>query len=124
MKRYTKQTGFTLIEVLVALSIVSIALIGLIKSQSQSIKNLAYFKQKTISNLAASNLAIEKRIIKPSIGFSNGTYELGKQTWHWKAHTQPTPNTNIIKVSLSVFKDKTQLNNKNSSSKLEIYVQK
>lgn len=124
MKFNIRQAGFTLIEVLVALSIVSIALMGLVKSQSQSIQSLSYFKQKTLSNLVASNLAVEKRIVKPTLGFDQGTKKLGKQTWHWKTQTRPTPNTKIIQVSLSVFKDKKQANAKNPSSKLEIYVRK
>jgi len=124
MRKNLRQTGFTLIEVLVALSIISIALIGLIKLQSQSVKNLTYFKQKTLSNLVASNLAIEKRLIKPTLGRANGTYVLGKQTWHWKTQTRLTHNTNIIQISLSVFKDKAQIEAKNPLSKLEIYVQK
>ncbi|WP_369177956.1 type II secretion system minor pseudopilin GspI [Candidatus Thiodubiliella endoseptemdiera] len=124
MKQNIRKMGFTLIEVLVALSIVSIALIALIKLQSQSVKNLTYFKQKTLSNLVVSNLAVEKRLVKPALGFANGTYVLGKQTWHWKTHTKPTPNTKIIQVSISVFKDKVQLDAKNPLSALEIYVQK
>ena len=52
-----KLKAFTLIEVLVALSIVSIGLIALVKTESQQSLNLERLERKTIANLVVSNLS-------------------------------------------------------------------
>lgn len=120
-----KQQGFTLIEVLVALSITSVGLIGLIKAQTQSTQNIAILQQKTLANLVASNLAVEKRLGKQnSLGFKNGEYRLGKQIWYWQSNTNPTPNTDIVKLSLLVFTTKQRMSNKQPASQLELYLPK
>ena len=120
-----KQTGFTLIEVLVALSIASVGLIGLIKAQTQSTQNLEILQHKTLANLVASNLAVEMRLNhKHPLGFKNGEYQLGKQHWYWQSNTNQTPNAEIVKLSLSVFSSKQRMNDKQTSSQLDLYLNK
>jgi general secretion pathway protein I len=120
-----KQRGFTLIEVLVALSIASVGLIGLIKAQTQSVQNLTHLQQKTLASLVASNIAIEKRLSGPhTLGFKNGKYKMGKQTWYWQTNANSTPSADIIKLSLSVFASKQLMNDKNPASKIELYLAK
>ena len=117
--------AFTLIEVLVALSIVSIGLIALTKSESQQAQNLYRLEQKTIANLVASNLAVENRLIKNhSIGFKNGNYAMDNQIWHWQSNLNATPDDQILKLSLLVFADKKAMDNKNSTAQLELYLSK
>lgn len=120
-----KQLGFTLIEVLVALSISSIGLIALIKAQTQSAQNLQILQHKTLANLAASNLAVEMRLAsQSSLGFKNGEYQLAKQHWYWQSNTSSTPNSNIVKLSLSIFANKQKMSNKQPSSQLDLYLNK
>ena len=115
----------TLIELLVALSIVSIGLIALTKSESQQSQNLYRLEQKTIANLVASNLSVENRLKENhTIGFRNGNYPMGNYTWFWQINTSSTPNDDILKLSLNVYNSKKALNNKNSTSQLELFVSK
>ena len=120
-----KHKSFTLIEILVALSIVSIGLTVLIKAQSQQAQNLSHLEQKTIANLVTSNLALENRLRKNhTLGFSNGSYLLGNRTWYWQSNVNPTPDVDILKLSLSVFTDKKSMDDKQSISQLELYLPK
>ncbi len=120
-----KQKGFTLVEVLVALSIASIGLIGLIKAQTQSTINLEILQHKTLANLVVSNLAVEMRLgNQRNLGFKNGEYKLGKRHWYWQSNTIPTPDKNIVKLSLSVYSNKQKMNDKQSSSQLDLYLNK
>ena len=120
-----KKIAFTLIEVLVALSIVSIGLIALSKSESQQTQNLYRLEQKTIANLVVSNLAVENRLItNHSIGFKNGNYPMGNQIWHWQSNLNATPDDQILKLSLLVFVDKNAMENKNPIAQLELYLPK
>jgi general secretion pathway protein I len=120
-----RQRGFTLIEVLVALSIASIGLVALIKAQTQSTQNLQILQHKTLANLTASNLAIEMRLAnKASLGFKNGEYQLGKQRWYWQSNTNSTPNSNIVKLSLLIFANKQKMSDKQPSTQLDLYLNK
>jgi general secretion pathway protein I len=120
-----KKKSFTLIEVLVALSIVSIGLIALTKTESQQSQNLHRLEQKTIANLVASNLAVESRLKgNHSIGFSNGNYQLGNRTWYWQSNLNKTPNDQILKMLLLIYSDKKAMNKKKSIARLELYLAK
>ena len=119
------QKGFTLIEVLVALSIASVGLISLVKAQTQSTQNLSILQHKTLANLVVSNLAVEMRLNSQlPLGFKNGEYQLGKQHWYWQSKTNPTPNKDIVKLSLLVFTNKQKMSDKQASSQLDLYLNK
>ena len=78
-----------------------------------------------IANLVASNLSVENRLKENhTIGFRNGNYQMGNNTWYWQINTSSTPNDGILKLSLNVFNSKKALNNKNSTSQLELFVSK
>ena len=51
--RTNKAHGFTLIEVLLALSVIAIALTALLKATAQNIQNTHRIKEKTISHWIA-----------------------------------------------------------------------
>jgi general secretion pathway protein I len=54
--------GFTLIEVLMALAIVSIALAAIVRASSQSITNLGLLEKQSLAMLSAENRMAELRI--------------------------------------------------------------
>jgi general secretion pathway protein I len=119
------QKGFTLIEVLIALAIVSISALGLSKLSDQSIKHSSYLELKTFANLAASNLAKNKRLNGGAvIGFDNGNYQLAKQTWLWTSHINATPNPDIFKLEMSVFQNKQQQEQDQHTAKYTLYLPK
>ena len=98
------ERGFTLIEILVALTIVSIGLVGLVKAQSQQTKNLIYLEQKTIADLVAANLATEVRLnSKVFVGDRSGTKAMAQRTWKWRTSITPTPNTQIVQAMIYVY---------------------
>ena len=120
-----KNKAFSLIEVLVALSIVSIGLIALVQTESQQSQNLHRLEQKTIAGLIASNLAVENRLKQnQSIGFSNGRYPMGNQTWLWESNLNETPNDQIFKLIVSVYSDKKTMGSKEPIALLELYIRK
>jgi general secretion pathway protein I len=57
-----KHQGFTLIEILIALAILSISLTAVIKATSQNIKDTLYLQDKTIANWVALNVMNEARL--------------------------------------------------------------
>src|SRR5712671_7317464 len=79
--------AFTLIEVLVALAIVSIGMLVVIQAVSQTAENSAYLRDKTIAHWVAMNQLTAMRLSQtpPAKGSSGGEVEMGGQRWHWTA---------------------------------------
>jgi general secretion pathway protein I len=103
----SNQFGFTLIEVLVALAILSIALTAIIKATSQNIKDTVYLQQKTLALWVANDLINEVRagIMKVSeeTDTSMEEKEMFGQQWSYHANLLVTPNPRIKKINIEVY---------------------
>lgn len=107
--QFSKQNenGLTLIEVLIALAILSIALTAVIKSASENIRNTLYLQNRTIATWIGTNVinSIRIGVIKaPSAPdkLSQDDQTLG-QNWTWKAMINVTPNPLIKQITVDVY---------------------
>jgi general secretion pathway protein I len=105
MMRATNKSGFTLIEVLLALSIIAIALTALIKATAQSVMGTERIKEKNISHWVAMQgvTMIQLGLLNVSNNqeVSEVTQMLG-QTWYWHAKIQPTAIPNMEQINITV----------------------
>ncbi len=99
--------GFTLIEILIALVILSIALTAIIKATAENINHTAYLQQKIIAMWVATQIINETRaglLILP-----NQPDELEKniimlgQRWDYHAYLKKTANLHIKEIEVDVF---------------------
>lgn len=101
-------SGFTLIEVMVALTIIAIALAALLNTSGAQANNAAYLKQKTLAHWVAMNeitqLRIEKKL--PDLGDKKGSTSMANHEWHWIRTTKKTIQENTVETSFKVFADK------------------
>lgn len=101
-----KNNGFTLIEVLIALVILSIAMIAIIKSTAQNIRDTAYLQNKAIASWVATDAINQARIglVKLPIDSDeeHETKMLGRK-WLWQGTMKDTPNQHIKKIEVRVF---------------------
>lgn len=110
LNSHNKHTGFTLIEVMVALTIIAISLGALLSTSGSQANNAAYLKQKTIAHWVAVNeltlLSIEKKF--PSLGEDKGSTSMANHDWYWIRKTEKVgnDNKNIRSVTFTVFADK------------------
>ena len=99
--------GFTLIEVLIALSILAIALTALMYSSMQASVNLQHLDKKTAANFVAQNvvaLAHANQLAIPFMpDFTQGIANSGVYALTWHASKQPTDNPYTSKLTVTVF---------------------
>lgn len=85
MKKYT-QRAFTLLEVLVAMSVLAIGMLTLVKVSNQNTIQTSYLKDKTIAHWVAINKINEVKLESnwPDKGSSNGVVTMANRDWYWK----------------------------------------
>lgn len=109
-----KQMGFTLIEVMVALTIIAISLGALLSTSGTQANNARYLKQKTLAHIIALNELTEISIQKefPSIGKKTGSTSMANHDWHWqRTVTAVESHKKIRSITFTVFSDKKRENN-------------
>jgi general secretion pathway protein I len=99
------QHGFTLIEVMIALSVVAIGLMAVLKAINDEVGGVNLTQNKMIALWVLENKVSEIRLnsILPETGINQGQQLLFNQTWHWQTNTSMTANTKIRKVEVSIF---------------------
>jgi len=101
-------TGFTLIEVMVALTIIAIALGALLNTSGTQANSATYLKQKTIAHWVALNELSRIRISGefPDIGNKKDSSTMANHEWHWIRTTKKTEDNNTRQISIKVYSDK------------------
>lgn len=100
-----KSAGFTLIEVLIALSIIAIALTALLKATAQNIENTRRIKEKTLAHWVAMQgvAMIQLNLLRviPNQESTQAT-TLFKEKWYWRAKINQTPLKSLQQIIILV----------------------
>lgn len=97
-------SGFTLLEVLVAVAVLAIALSAVLKVTSESGGNLSSLRDKTLAHWVAENKLAE--MIATGVwpeGEQKGSSELAGREWFWRVETQNTADRDLRQVTIRVF---------------------
>lgn len=103
------QSGFTLIEVLIALSIIAIALTALLKAISQNVDTTRRVKEKTVGHWVAMQGVAMIQLNLLQINQSQETTQdtiMLNQHWYWRAKVSATSQKHIQKIVISVSTEK------------------
>jgi len=100
--------GFTLIEVLVAMTIIAVGVSALVSSAAASAWRADYLREREFGRWVASNVLAELQVVPdwPSIGSKNSEVELGTLTWYVTARTQKVADADLRRVDVEVRRDK------------------
>jgi general secretion pathway protein I len=100
--------GFTLLEVLVALAILTIALASTIKVTTNQSLNAEHLRDKTLAHWVAMNQIAEPQLTQEwlPVGKKQGTEEMGLREWHWQRIVSDTPDARVRRIQLKVFRDR------------------
>jgi len=113
-----KHHGFTLIEVMVALTIIAISLGALLNTSGTQAYSATYLKQKTLAHWVAVNELTEIRISKdfPDIGDKKGSTMMANNEWFWIRTTKKTEDENARQITFTMYESKNYENNLTSLS--------
>ena len=96
--------GFTLIEVMLAMAIFSIAGIALLSASDNNIKNLSHLENKVLANWLASNQLVEVTLDRtwPPKNNKKGTVEMAGQEWFWLQKVIKTENKDMRSIVIEI----------------------
>jgi len=114
MRNSRLHRGFTLLEVMVALAVITLGLAAVIKTVTSTTSNTIHIRDKTFAYWVAQNQIAEIELTpeSPKKGFTDGEEELAGLTWHWTRKIEGTedPDTNRVEISVRKDKDKSAVN--------------
>jgi len=99
-----RQHGFTLIEVLVALAVLTIALSAVMRTLSQGIDLSAGLRDRNIALWVAQNRLAEHQIRNdwPAQDTTEGTSEMAGREWRWREQVAGTPEPALRRIEIEV----------------------
>jgi general secretion pathway protein I len=97
--------GFTLIEVLVALLILSLALIALSRTAATQVQAFGDMRERTLAGWLAEDVLAETRLAArfPATGRTDGSRRFAGREWRWELNVQATEIASIRHLDVRVF---------------------
>jgi general secretion pathway protein I len=96
--------GFTLIEVLVALVIVTVGMSAVLATLTSSADTTAYLRDKTFAEWVALNRIVELRLQSQRLatGKSEGDVELAGRKWRWQQEVTKLDIPGVVRIDVKV----------------------
>lgn len=104
--------GFTLVEVLVALAVLSIALTAVMRTMGQAIDVTATLREHTSALWVAQNRLALHRMSRawPSADTTDGDTEFNGEKWYWREQVSTTPEPGIRRIEITIRHQKDSQN--------------
>jgi general secretion pathway protein I len=102
--------GFTLIEVMLAMAVFSIAGIAILGVADTNARNLGHLESKMLANWVVSNQLVEASLDSnwPPKNNRRGKVDLAGHEWHWQQKVIKTTDKNMRAVVIEVRADEKQ----------------
>ncbi len=96
--------GFTLVEMMVALAIFSLAALALLRLEGVTLTSTQRLTDTTVAQVVARNLAVNLLTDPrpPAFGTDQGEVVNGGATWRWTRETRRTDDVRIVRIDLAV----------------------
>jgi general secretion pathway protein I len=113
MKRMKRAQGFTLVEILVALAIVTLGMAALLAALGSSADSASYQRDKTLAEWVALNRIEETRLAlqRPTKGKTEGETEMAGVKWKWAQEVLETEVKGILRIDVSARPSSAQVGN-------------
>lgn len=99
-----RTAGFSLIEMLVALAVFALAVLGLLNLAGESTRTAVAIEEKLLAAVVADNVAVEAATIDAHAlaGEAEGREEAGGRAWRWIRRSEPTADPSLLRVDIAV----------------------
>lgn len=99
------RSGFTLVEVMVALAIIALSLTAVAAKMSRMIDTSNSMRERTYASWIAQNKITELRLanVIPEVSTTSGDVEYANQTWRWRAVVSESGIENLFRVDVEVL---------------------
>lgn len=100
----TTGRGFTLLEVLVALAIVSLSLTSIAVTMGGMLDGALTLRERTYASWIAQNRIVEIRAAgtTPEVGVTSGEVEFARSDWAWRAVISETGVEELYRIDVEV----------------------
>ena len=110
--KVNSSSGFTLLEVMIAMAILAIALVAVFQSQSQSISMVGQARFATTASLLAQSKMAEVETMDPGeINADSGDFGDDFPDYSWKVDLTETQVENVKKIEVTVINERLRTNN-------------
>lgn len=101
------QAGFTLVEVLVALSVFSLAALALLNAAGENVRTAGAVTSRMFASVVAENRAVELAIsdLPPPAGKTEGAEAAAGRMWRWTRKVTATADPAILRIDIAVTPD-------------------
>ena len=102
------EAGFTLIEMLVALAVFSLAALALLRLEGATVSTTALLQEQALAQIVARNLAVEALTDPqpPAFGATRGESVNAGRKWQWVRVVARSPEPRIQQIRIEVRSDR------------------
>jgi len=103
-----RESGFTLIEMLVALAVFSLAALALLRLEGATVSTTALLREQALAQVVARNLAVEALTDPrpPAFGTIRGEAVNAGRKWRWLRTVGRSPEPRIQQIRIEVRSDR------------------
>lgn len=99
-----RQQGFSLVEIMVALTVFAVAALALVNASQNAVTQLLHTEQRFFAGLAAHNQMVELQLSE-SVDDSEGSRENGGYRFDWTLDVIETEVPGFLRLDLTVFSE-------------------
>jgi general secretion pathway protein I len=103
----SRQNGFTLLEVMVALAVIAFSLAAAVGAVTSNTRNASGLQQRTYAHWVAMNKMAELHVAHqwPATRTTRGSTLMAQHEWFWESKVSATEDKTVRRVEISVKAD-------------------
>ena len=96
----TRNAGFSLLELLVALAVFGLLVLALLRLAGENTRTLTVLQEQWLAGVVAGNQAVEAALLAGPA--SDGTARLAGRDWQWRRQVEATTVDGLVRVEIDV----------------------